>query len=131
MSFNMCVFMPFLLFSHPEESLFTRSFSANGNGHHGDGGISHCGLLATDNESLPAGCNCIFITLKLSPVFRVNSCLTVSLSLFFSDRYVFLIILKKEKVTVRVFLNFSFNICSDEITQDVNYVYYHLLFNCQ
>lgn len=45
MSFNMCVFMPFLPFSHPEESLFTRSFSANGNGRHGDGGISHCGLL--------------------------------------------------------------------------------------
>lgn len=45
MSFNMCVFMPFLLFLHPEESLFTLSFSANGNCHHGNGGISHCGLL--------------------------------------------------------------------------------------
>lgn len=45
MSFNMCVSMPLLPFSHPEESLFTQFFSANGNGHLGDGGISHCGLL--------------------------------------------------------------------------------------
>lgn len=45
MSFNMCVFMLFLPFSHPEESLFTQSVSANGNGHQGDGGISHHGLL--------------------------------------------------------------------------------------
>lgn len=45
MSFNMCVSMLFLPFSHPEESLFTQSVSANGNGHQGGGGISHHGLL--------------------------------------------------------------------------------------
>lgn len=38
--------------------------------------------LVADNEGLPAGCNCIFITLKASPLYQVNSCLTVTLSLF-------------------------------------------------
>lgn len=77
MSFNMCVFMLFLPFSHPEESLFTRPFSANGNSHQGDGGyFSQWAPLAVDNEGLPAGCNCIFITLKPSPVFQVNSCVS-------------------------------------------------------
>lgn len=121
MSFNMCVFMPFLPFSHPEESLFTRSFSANGNGHRGDGSISHCGLLAMDNEGLPAGYNCIFITLKLAPVFQVNSCLTVSLNLFSLTS---MCSNKSEKGTGMVIISFKkkkkINICANEITQDVH-----------
>ena len=65
----MCVFKPFFPFSHPEEGLFTWSLCANGNGYNGNGGISQCGLLATDNDGMPVGCNCIFITLKVFPFF--------------------------------------------------------------
>lgn len=82
MSFNMCVSMPFVPFSHPEEGLFTQSFSRNGNGCHGDeGDFSLWTPLATGNEGLPAGSSCIFIMLGLFSVFQVNSCLTVTLSL--------------------------------------------------
>lgn len=80
MSFNMCVSMLFLPFSHPEESLFTQSVSANDNGHQGGGGyLSPWTPLSTDNEDLPAGCNCIFIMLRLFHFFQVSSCPTVSL----------------------------------------------------
>lgn len=43
----------------------------------GMGGISHCGLLATDNEGLPACCSCVFIVLRLFFSAKLNSCLSV------------------------------------------------------
>lgn len=81
MSFNMCISMLFLPFSHPEESLFTQSVSANGNGHQEGGGISHHGLLWPKimRICLQAA---IFIMLKLFPFLLINSCRSQFASVF-------------------------------------------------